>query len=103
MNARRLGFWLFTLGVVGVIGSAVWWANFYTQVMKFMNRNEPPPFECLYQFTGPCRTVSNVAGFVGAGSYEPVFFWVSLLVGGIGLVLWIRGIAYSIAGTFQRR
>jgi hypothetical protein len=56
-TARRLGSWLFLLGVIGVIASIAWWQNFYSPLAG------QPPVECLYQLTGPCRVVSNVAGF----------------------------------------
>lgn len=84
MNARQAGSWLLLLGIVGVVASFIWWQNFYTQVDQFMNQKGPLPLECLYQLTGPCRMISNVAGFFGAGAYDPRLLWgsgVAILIG----------------------
>ena len=45
----------------------------------------PLPVECLYQLTGPCRTVSDVAGFFGATAYDARLLWASGVVTIIGL------------------
>jgi hypothetical protein len=63
-TARRLGSLMILLGVIGVISSIAWWENFYSPLAG------QPPVECLYQFTGPCRTVSDIAGFFGAAAYD---------------------------------
>jgi len=70
-TARRLGSLIILLGVIGVMASIAWWENFYSPLAG------QPPFECLYQLTGPCRTVSDVAGFFGAAAYDARLFWVS--------------------------
>jgi hypothetical protein len=69
------------LGVIGVIASVAWWENFYSPLAG------QPPVECLYQFTGPCRTVSDVAGFFGAAAYDARLLWASGIVGIFGLLL----------------
>jgi len=79
--ARRLGSWLILLGLIGVIASLVWWQNFYSQAIG------QPPVECLYQLTGPCRIVSDVAGFFGAAAYDARLLWASCIVGVFGLLL----------------
>jgi hypothetical protein len=58
-----------------------WWQNFYSGVIGH------PPVECLYQLTGPCRAVSNVAGFFGAAAYDARLLWASGIVAIIGLLL----------------
>jgi hypothetical protein len=80
-KARQVGSWLILLGVVGVIASIAWWQNFYSQVVGHA------PVECLYQFTGTCQMVSNVAEFFGAASYDPRLLWASGIVGIFGLFL----------------
>jgi hypothetical protein len=80
-SARLVGSWLLLLGVIGVIASVAWWQNFYSQVAG------QAPVECLYQLTGPCRMVSNVAEFFGAASYDPRLLWASGVVGIFGLLL----------------
>jgi hypothetical protein len=80
-TARRVGSWLILLGVVGVIASIAWWQNFYSQMAGHA------PVECLYQLTGACRMVSNVAEFFGAASYDPRLLWASGIVGIFGLFL----------------
>jgi hypothetical protein len=80
---RRLGSCLILLGLVGAIASLVWWLNFYSQAIG------QPPVECLYQLTGPCRVVSNVAGFFGAAAYD-------------ARLLWASGIA-ALTGAFLQR
>jgi hypothetical protein len=79
--ARRVGSWLILLGVVGVIASIVWWQNFYSPLAG------QPPVECLYQLTGPCQVVSNVAAFFGATAYNARLLWASGIATAIGLFL----------------
>jgi hypothetical protein len=80
-KARRVGSWLILLGVVGVIASIAWWQNFYSQAVGHA------PVECLYQLTGSCRIVFNVAEFFGAAGYDPRLLWASGIVGIFGLFL----------------
>jgi hypothetical protein len=80
-TARRLGSLMILLGVIGVISSIAWWENFYSPLAG------QPPVECLYQFTGPCRTVSDIAGFFGAAAYDARLLWASGIVGIFGLLL----------------
>jgi hypothetical protein len=79
--ARRLGFCLILLGVIGVIASLAWWANFYNPLLG------QPPIECLYQLTRPCRIVSAVAGFFGESAYDARLLWVSCIAGIFGVLL----------------
>ena len=80
-TARRLGSWLILTGVIGLIASIAWWQNFYSQVVGHA------PIECLYQLTGSCRIVSNVAEFFGAVAYDARLLWASCIVGIFGLFL----------------
>jgi hypothetical protein len=80
-TARQVGAWFMLLGVVGVIASVAWWQNFYSQVIG------RAPIECLYQLTGSCRIVSNVAEFFGAVAYDARLLWASGIVGTFGLLL----------------
>jgi hypothetical protein len=80
-TARQVGAWLMLLGLVGAISSIVWWQSFYSPLAG------QPPFECLYQLTGPCRMVSDVAGFFGAAAYDARLLWASGIVGIFGLFL----------------
>lgn len=79
--------WFLILGGCGFIASIIWWNNFYAQVNQFIGNKGPPPLECLYQLTGPCRIVSNVARFFGAGAYDPRLLWLSGFALAIGVVL----------------
>jgi hypothetical protein len=78
---RRMGSWLVLLGVVGVIASIAWWQNFYGRVAG------QAPVECLYQLTGPCRVVSNVAEFFGAAAYDARLFCASGVAVIIGFLM----------------
>ncbi len=79
--ARQVGSWLLLLGVIGVIVSIVWWQNFYSRVAG------QAPVECLYQLTGPCQLLSNVAEFFGAAAYDARLLWASCVFGIFGLLL----------------
>jgi hypothetical protein len=80
-TARQLGSLLILLGVIGGIISVTWWQHFYSVAAG------QAPVECLYQLTGPCRMVSNVAGFFGAAAYDARLLWASGIVGIFGLFL----------------
>ena len=73
-TTRHLGSWLILLGLIGAIASIVWWQNFYSQMIG------RAPVDCLYQLTGPCRMVSNVASFFGEAAYDARLLWASGLV-----------------------
>ena len=70
-----MGSWLFLLGIIGVVASIAWWQNFYGRMTG------QAPVECLYQLTGPCRMVSNVAELFGAAAYDARLLWTSGVVG----------------------
>jgi hypothetical protein len=80
-TARRLGSWLILVGLIAALASLLWWQNFYNQTIG------RAPVECLYQLTGPCRIVSNVAGFFGAAAYDARLLWASGITTIIGLFL----------------
>ena len=77
MKAQQASKWLLISGAGGVLASVIWWQNFYTKVDQFLGHKGPPPLECLYQLTGPCRMISNVARFFGSDAYDPRLLWLS--------------------------
>jgi hypothetical protein len=78
---RSIGTWLILIGIIGLLASIIWWDNFYGPLAG------QPPAECLYQLTGSCRMVSDVAGFFGAASYDARLFWASGIAALIGVLL----------------
>ena len=80
-RARRAGSLLIALGVIGTIASIIWWQNFYGQMIG------RAPVACLYELGGPCRTISDMAGFFGAAAYDGRLFWASSIVFIVGLFL----------------
>jgi hypothetical protein len=80
-RAGRAGSSLIALGVIGTNASIIWWQSFYSQVVGH------PPIECLYQLTGSCRMISNVAEIFGAAGYDPRLLWASGIVGIFGIFL----------------
>ena len=80
-RARRAGSLLIALGVIGTIASIIWWQNFYGQMIG------RAPVACLYELGGPCRTISDMAGFFGAAAYDDRLFWASSIVFIVGLFL----------------
>ena len=80
-TARQLGSLLILLGLIGGLTSVAWWHNFYSQMAG------QAPVECLYQLTGSCRMVSNVAEFFGAAAYDARLFWASGIAALTGIFL----------------
>jgi hypothetical protein len=80
-TTRQLGLWLILLGLVGVLASIAWWQNFYAMAIG------RAPVECLYELTGSCRMVSNVAGFFGASAYDARLPWASGIAALVGVFL----------------
>lgn len=87
MRARQVGSWLLISGIVGIIASVIWWQSFYTQVDRFLGAKGPLPVACLYELTGSCRMVSNVASFFGAGGYDPLLLWASVAAIIVGVLM----------------
>jgi hypothetical protein len=75
MGRRTLVQLLVAAGILLLVGAIGWWLTFYGQVGSFIGAKGPPPLECLYSVSGPCRIISNVAGLFGAGAYNPLIFW----------------------------
>jgi hypothetical protein len=77
MTAQQASKRLLIAGGAGAFASLIWCKNFYTQIDQFLGHKGSPPIECLYQLTGPCRMVANVANFFGARAYDPRLLWLS--------------------------
>lgn len=79
------------LGCLVLAGAVVWWWQFYSKIATFVGGpSTKPPFECLYQTSGACGMVKDVASLVGATPYEPAVFWVGaalVIFGVLGAML----------------
>jgi hypothetical protein len=79
--ARQLGSWLILVSLIGALASVAWWQNFYGKAIGHA------PVECLYELTGSCRMVSNLADFFGASAYDARLLWASGIAALIGLLM----------------
>ncbi|WP_394146724.1 hypothetical protein [Shewanella atlantica] len=67
----------------------LWWANFYGQVVKEFGGQLSEAATCLYSSSGTCALVSGLAQMGGGTPYDPVVFWVGIVVLGLGILLFL--------------
>src|SRR5215831_16675997 len=78
MSARRVGSWLFLLGLTGAITSIVWWQNFYNQVMGHA------PVACLPTHRLVPNGLQCGQLFFDAAAYDARLLWASGIVAIVG-------------------
>lgn len=90
---RTFGAWIGGLGLVGVLGSFLWWSAFYDKVVNAMpgpqRRDVFDAFECFYSLSQPCSFVRQGAKFMGFQPYEPAALWASVLCVVIGATMYL--------------
>jgi hypothetical protein len=88
MKSEKVGLGLIGAGVLGVLISFIWWAAFFQKVASFTGTSGKGsmPFECLVSSSGACGIIYDTARFVTT-PYNPILFWLSALVLGIGVLV----------------
>ena len=92
MDSQKLGQNLITIGIIGVIGSVIWWFIFYSKVNQAFGGKASGMFDqqtlkCLFWNSGPCGFVTGIASAAGEFAYQPMLLWISAVVFVIGLVM----------------
>lgn len=89
MDIEKLKSILIKLGGAILAVAVVWWFVFYSEVVNELGRGKgwDEAFVCLYSSSGECAFISGLAKFGGATPYEPIVFWVGVIILGIGLLL----------------
>jgi len=87
MDTKKLAKVLIWIGGLVTLAAFIWWAYFYGQVTKEMGGNMGDAIGCLYSSSGPCGFVSGLAQFGGVTPYNPVVFWIGVVMLGIGIIL----------------
>lgn len=89
MDTQKFGQKIFLVGVAGMAGSAFLWLIFYLKVFKTLGGQPSDVFgketlECLIWNSDHCRVFIASAIALGEFAYQPMFLWVSCIVGLIG-------------------
>lgn len=89
MDIEKLKKILIGLGGAVLFVAVVWWFAFYSVVVNELGRGKgwDEALVCLYSSSGGCAFISGLAKFGGATPYEPIVFWVGVIILGIGLFL----------------
>ena len=87
MDTKKLSKILVVLGSIVLIAAFIWWLIFYSEIVRGLGGGKgwSDAFVCLFSFSGECAFISNLAKFGGAAPYEPLVFWVGIILLGIGL------------------
>lgn len=91
MNAKKLGTNIIVFGLITLGLTVLWWATFYTQVIRALGTPMELPVQCLYQGGGPCGFVSGMATAMGLYAYTPVALYFSLGTLAVGLLVLLSG------------
>lgn len=87
MNANKLGSILFKAGVLITMVAVVWWGMTYGQRAMDVGAGLNKALTCLYSSGGLCGMASSFSKLGGGTPYEPLVFWVGVLLLVAGLVL----------------
>lgn len=86
MDMKKLSDILVGAGIFVTVGAIIWWCAFYSEVTG-EDIIPASAFRCLYSSGGPCAIIIRVAHFTGKTPYNPVLFWIGILILGIGLIV----------------
>lgn len=90
MDFRKLLGIVLGIGVLGVIASVAWWYSFYSNVVGKVRGSATMSdmLSCLYFSDAiQCKASGLGAQFAGSTPYNPVVFWVSVVVLIVGVAL----------------
>ena len=89
MNIEKLKKVLMGTGGVILGVAIIWWFSFYSEVVNELGRGKgwDDALVCLYSSSGGCAIISGLAKFGGATPYEPLVFWVGIIVLALGVIL----------------
>ena len=96
MDFKKLGNILTVLGAVVLMGSLIWWFQFYSSVVgelakapggKEAGASVRDAWRCLYSSDGLCALISGGANLIGKTPYEPMTFWVGLVTLVVGVII----------------
>ena len=87
MDIKKLTTTLLMLGGLITVGALLWWLYFYSQVVKELGCDFGQAVPCLYSSGGGCGFVSGLAQLGGATPYNPIVFWVGIVLFGVGIIL----------------
>jgi len=87
MDIKKLTQILLAVGGVIIVIAIIWWASFYGGVTEEIGGNLGDAFKCLFSSGGECGFVSGLAQFAGVTPYNPIVFWIGVVILGVGLIL----------------
>jgi len=87
MEIKKLTQILLGLGGLVTLGALIWWASFYSQVIKEIGGNLEDFLPCLYTSSGPCGFLVGIARLAGVIPYNPTLFWIGVIIFGVGIIL----------------
>jgi hypothetical protein len=93
MQGRGLAGSLIAIGLLGLVGSAVWWFVFFANLSATFWRTRTSvltdwhTIQCLFWSSGPCGTATELASAYGQFAYQPMALWLSAVALVIGLVM----------------
>lgn len=92
MDAVKLSRNLIGLGILGVIASFIWWALFYSEVLKELGGRDssifdPDVMKCFVSNTGECGFITGMASMIGVNAYSPWALYAGLGLIALGVVI----------------
>lgn len=88
MATRRLQKTLFILGIAVIVLAILWWGVISYFVAQQTGGNMMDSVSCIFSLSASCNFIRGMAWMRGmVGLYEPMVFWLGLVVLGIAIVL----------------
>lgn len=87
MNWNKLIKLLLRTGTLGVICSLIWWGSFYSRIANGFNVPQSKFISCIYSNNLSCSAVGFYGKMTNVIAYEPLLFWLSSCLIGVGLLV----------------
>ena len=87
MDIKKLTTGIRTVGGLVVLGALFWWYRFYSAVANEFDANLIDALPCIAISSGECGLVRGLAELGGFTPYNPLVFWLGIVLLAVGLLL----------------
>ncbi len=87
MTTVKLQKVLFVLGIVVTLLAVVWWGVVNYFLAQQTGGNMLDSLSCIFSLSSSCNFIRGMVWMRGISLYEPLLFWMGLVILGIAIIL----------------